>query len=173
MPDPEWKKEFWEEDWFLGDTYITAIGQGNVLMTPLQVHQMMSLVASGGNWCRPFLLKETGEDCQRFDIHEDSLRLVIKGLEGVTDTGGTAFPFFDYQIKGKRIKVGGKTGTAEFGDPDPPEGGEGKTHAWFTIMAPLENPEIVVTVLLEAAGQGSDQAAPVAKEVLDYWFSRQ
>lgn len=64
----------------------------------------------------------------------------------------------------KRIEVGCKTGTAEFGHP------QNKTHAWFTVFAPYDNPEIAITVLLEAGGEGSNVAAPVAKEILEYFF---
>jgi len=86
------------------------------------------------------------------------------------------------ELSGILVPVACKTGTAEFGDS------EGKTHAWFTVYAPLPDdlnvvngqtadvltgtPEIVLTVLLEEAGEGSAKAAPIAKEILEYWFSR-
>jgi len=167
MPSPEWKEEFKGEQWFLGDTYITAIGQGDILMTPLQVNQMMSLLANGGKWCRPQILKAEAEDCQKLDISAKTLELVTEGLRQVCEAGGTAWPFFEFKVKGERVYIAGKTGTAEFGDP------EERTHAWFSGFAPIEEPQIVVTVLLEAAGEGSDQAAPVVKDLLSYWFSRQ
>lgn len=177
MPDPDWKKRQINEAWYLGDTYISAIGQGNILMTPIQVNQMMSVVASGGQWCRPHLIKSEirstkSEICRKMDIHEKTLALVKEGLKQVTETGGTAFPFFEFKVKGERIYVGGKTGTAEFG-PDVTSGqAEKRTHAWITVMAPVDKPQIVATVLLEAAGEGSYQAAPVAKDLLTYWFER-
>jgi len=167
MPDPDWKKEFKGEEWYLGDTYITAIGQGDILMTPLQVNQMMSVIASGSKWCQPHLLKSEEDYCRNLDINDKTLELLIEGLKQVCETKGTAWPFFEFEVKGERIYVAGKTGTAEFGDPDD------ETHAWFTGFAPVEKPQIVVTVLLEAAGEGSYQAAPVVKELLSYWFSRQ
>lgn len=167
MPDPEWKKEYKGEDWYLGDTYISAIGQGNILMTPLQVNQMASVIASGGQLCQPHVNKALEVKCQKLDISEKTLNLVTEGLKQVCEPGGTAWPFFNFQVKGKKVAVAGKTGTAEFGHP------EDKTHAWFTAFAPAEKPEIVVTVLLEEGGEGSYQAAPVAKELLSYWFGRQ
>lgn len=159
MPDPEWKQMVKKEDWFLGDTLISAIGQGDILMTPLQVNQMTALIAAAGKACRPHLAGEA--DCRNLDINQETIGLITDGMKQVTQAGGTAFPFFDFPFP-----VAGKTGTAEYGDKD-------KTHAWFTGFAPADKPNIVVTVLLEGAGEGSAQAAPVAKELLAYWFSRQ
>jgi penicillin-binding protein 2 len=159
MPDPEWKKAVKKEDWYLGDTIISSIGQGNILTTPLQVNQMMSVIAARGKWCQPHLVEK--KTCRSLDIQPKSIDLVTRGLIAVTQTGGTAYPFFDFPFK-----IAGKTGTAEFGDKD-------HTHAWFSGFGPADEPSIVVTVLLEGAGEGSAEAAPVAKELLAYWFSRQ
>jgi len=172
MPTPDWKEEYKGEDWYLGDTYITAIGQGNILMTPLQVNRMAGVIASNGKLCQPLVVAHETEDgkqgnCQQLDISDKTLASIKEGMKQVCETGGTAWPFFEFKVKGNRIYVVGKTGTAEFGDV------EERTHAWFTGFAPAEEPEIVITVLLEAAGEGSYQAAPVAKELLSYWFSRQ
>jgi len=167
MPDSKWKEEFKGEQWYLGDTYISAIGQGDILMTPLQVNQMMSVIAGGSKWCQPYLLKTDKDMCRRLDISKESLGLVIEGLKQVAETGGTAWPLFEFEVKGERIYVAAKTGTAEFGDP------KERTHAWLTSFAPVDKPQIVVTVLREAAGQGSYEAGPVVKELLTYWFSRQ
>ena len=164
MPDPAWKKEVMKEDWYTGDTFITAIGQGHVLATPMQINQMMSIVASGGRLCQPHLA--SGVNCKKLDISQKTLDLVTEGLKQVCETGGTAWPFFD-----GKISVAGKTGTAEFGSDAKSE--KGQTHAWFTGFAPTDKPQIVVTVLLEGAGEGSYQAAPVAKDLLTYWFARE
>lgn len=177
MPTPEWKKEFWDESWFLGDTYISSIGQGNILMTPLQVNQMTSVIASRGKWCKPHL-RQAKVKCQNLDISDKSLDLVTEGMKQVCEAKGTAWPMFDFKVTPRRqgsagqedqvIPVAGKTGTAEFGAKDDTE-----THAWFTAFAPIEKPQLVVTVLREGAGEGSDQAAPVVRDLLSYWFSRQ
>lgn len=168
MPDPEWKKDFWDESWFLGDTYISAIGQGNILMTPLQVNQMMSVIASRGKWCQPHLNLGLEIKCQPLDISTKTLDLVTEGLRQVCETGGTAYPMFDFMVKGEKILVAGKTGTAEFGAKENKE-----THAWFSAFAPIDEPQIVVTVLKEAGGQGSDEATPIVRDLFKYWFSRQ
>ncbi|MEA3355599.1 MAG: penicillin-binding transpeptidase domain-containing protein [Patescibacteria group bacterium] len=185
MPNPDWKKEFIGEDWYLGDTYISSIGQGNILMTPLQVNQMTSVIASRGKWCQPYIKVKpfkgvTLPRCQELDISQSSLDLVTEGMKQVCESGGTAWPFFNFSVKGNRIYVAGKTGTAEFGEIGASDIKAGKTHAWFTGFAPLpsgrdkpvEKPNIVMTVLMEAGGEGSNQAAPVARDLLNYWFNR-
>ena len=80
--------------------------------------------------------------------------------------GGTAFPLFNFQPEGlpRWSGVACKTGTAEFGDP------AHRTHAWLTAFAPIDDPQIVVTALVEAGGEGSRIAAPIVKKVLEEWF---
>ncbi|KKS80676.1 MAG: Penicillin-binding protein 2 [Candidatus Beckwithbacteria bacterium GW2011_GWA2_43_10] len=173
IPDPKWKETVLKDQWYLGDTYISAIGQGNILTTPIQLNQMIGVIASRGKLCRPYLVKseirnpKSEKFCKQLDIQEKTLNLVTEGLKQVCESGGTAWPFFDFKVKDKRIYVAGKTGTAEFTDS------KNRTHAWFSGFAPADKPEIVVTVLLEGAGEGSYQAAPLAKEILTYWFARQ
>lgn len=171
VPSPLWKEREKGERWFLGNTYHFAIGQSDLEVTPLQVAQMTGVAAEDGNLCRPHILldrEEEDELCQGIELEAETLRLVKEGMVEACLSGGTAFPFFNFGIKEggqlKRIEVGCKTGTAEYGNP------EGRTHAWFTVYAPAQDPEIVVTVLLEGAGEGSYQAAPVAKEFLEYYF---
>jgi len=88
-----------------------------------------------------------------------SLKLVKEGMKEACSPKGTAFPFFDF-----KPQVACKTGTAEFGDP------EGETHAWLTAFAPFDKPDIVATALIEKGGEGSDVAAPVVKEIMNYYF---
>ena len=150
------------ERWFLGNTYHYAIGQGDLQVTPMQVQGMTTVVANGGKKC-PFKIIDNGkliiDNCEDLGISEETLKLVKEGMMAACAPGGTAFPFFDF-----KPQVACKTGTAQFGDP------QDRTHAWFTVFAPANDPQIVVTVLLEAAGEGSYQAAPVARKLLDYWF---
>lgn len=160
VPNPEWKKLQKTEAWYLGDTYITAIGQGNLLTTPLQVNQLAAIVASGGQFCQPHLAQKDKDDfCHQLEIKKEHLDLVKEGMKQACEEKGTTSAFVDFEPP-----VACKTGTAEIGDP------QDRTHAWFTVFAPVENPEIVVTVLLEKAGEGSKEAAPVAKKILDYYF---
>jgi len=160
VPTPQWKKENKLEGWYLGDTFITAIGQGNLQLTPLQVNAMAAVIAAQGNLCQPQLLKDQQASCLDLQLKTETLDLVKEGMKQACQSGGTGWPFFTFSPQ-----VGCKTGTAEFADP------QERTHAWFSVFAPWDKPEIVLTVLLEGAGEGSEQAAPVAKELLKYWFA--
>ena len=155
VPDPS------TGQWFLGNTYHFAIGQADLLTTPLQVNMMASVIANNGRLCRPFITHSLGINCQDLQLKPETLRLVKEGMEEACSPGGTAFPLFNFQPA-----VACKTGTAEFGDP------AGRTHAWLTAFAPADEPEIVVTALVEAGGEGSRVAAPIVKKVMEEWFGR-
>ncbi len=162
VPDPEWKERAKGESWFLGNTYHFAIGQADLLATPLQVNLMTSVIANNGKLCSPEVVKlETNGGCQDLQLKEKTLKLVKEGMKEACSTGGTAFPFFEFSPQ-----VACKTGTAEFADP------EGRTHAWLTAYAPADDPEIVVTALVEAGGEGAYVAAPIVKKVMEAWFTR-
>ena len=92
-------------------------------------------------------------------MKQTNIDLIKEGMKEVCSPGGTAFPFFEFQPQ-----VACKSGTAEFVNA------EGKTHAWLTSFAPVDNPEIVATALLEGGGEGSYVAAPVAKKLMEAWF---
>ncbi len=220
VPDPSWKDltfstpgdlEARNNVWYIGDTYHMAIGQGYLLTTPLQVNTWTNVIANGGKLCRPTIEKvQSGkskvERCKDLGLKRETIRLITEGMRQACTSGGTGWPLFNFKVQSSKFKVEDnessrsaqtlgvsvpvacKTGTAEFGDP------QNKTHAWFTVFAPLPvplgrdstgqapsspnqevltgNPEISITVLLEGAGQGSDVAAPIAKKILEEWFSR-
>lgn len=162
---PEWKQKTRGEGWFLGNTYHMSIGQGDLDLTPLGVNLMTGVVANGGKICIPRVLRIGFEntpyeaECRDVGIKKEYLDLVKKGMIGACSTGGTAYPFFGF-----KPTVACKTGTAEVGD-------DGKTtHAWFTVFAPADDPQIVLTVLVERGGEGSAVAAPIAKEILKEYF---
>lgn len=161
MPEPQWKEDFKGEDWFLGDTFISAIGQGDILMTPLAVNLMTGVVANGGRLCQPQVKAGEEPKCEDLKIKLENLNLVKEGMREVCSEGGTAPVFFDF-----KPQVACKTGTAEIAKDKNP-------HAWFTVFSPVDEPEIVLTVILEEAGEGSEKAAPVAKKVLEEWFKNQ
>jgi penicillin-binding protein 2 len=159
LPDPSWKAAVKGERWFLGNTYHMAIGQGDLTATPLQVNMWTSVFANGGKLCRPFVVSSQREqECVDLNLSQESLELVRAGMIAACSAGGTGYPFFDFEPR-----VACKTGTAETFEDE-------ETHAWFSAYAPLESPEIVVTVLVERGGEGSKVAAPVAREVFDWWF---
>ena len=195
MPDPEWRKRVKGEDWYLGNTYHIAIGQGDILMTPLQVNALTNVIADNGQLCKPKLLltgnifSQKDSQCEKLGISSETIKIVKEGMKEACQTGGTAWPLFNFKIENSRLGIDGvnflesfestmsarkmvevvtacKTGTSEFGDP------KGKTHAWFTIFAPVSDPQISVTVLVEGGGEGSSVAAPIAKKILEAWFKR-
>jgi penicillin-binding protein 2 len=159
LPSPEWKKAMKGERWFLGNTYHMAIGQGDLTTTVLEANIITSVIASDGQLCTPHVVSEK-QECREIGIKKETLDEIKNGMLGACSEGGTAYPFFDFGVK-----VACKTGTAETNEED-------VTHAWFTVMAPAESPEIVVTVLVEKGGEGSKVAAPIAREILDYWMVR-
>lgn len=160
IPDPAWKRQVKGELWFLGDTYNASIGQGDVAVTPLAANVLTSVIANSGQICKPYLNSANKVDCKSLNLKSKNINLIKEGMTEACSTGGTGFPFFDFEPK-----VACKTGTAETGDLD-------KTHAWFTAFAPIDNPKMVIDVIVEKAGQGSEVAAPIAKEILNYYFGK-
>jgi len=185
VPSDFWKREIIGDRWFLGDTYNLSIGQGYLLTTPLQMNLATSVFANGGNLCKPQLLKLTAkhnqellEDsqpkCTSLNLSKKTLSTIREGMKQACESGGTGWPFFNFGVSDdgatssadlKRIHVGCKTGTAEAPGADLP-------HAWFTIFAPFDKPEIALTVMVEESGEGSNIAAPIAKEILKFYFER-
>jgi len=157
LATPEWKERVIGERWFLGNTYHMSIGQGDMTTTPLQGNVLTSVIASGGSICIPHLQK-SGQNCKKLAISPHTIETVKEGMIQACTTGGTAYPFFDFTPQ-----IACKTGTAETNEED-------VTHAWFTLFAPVEKPEIVLTVLVEKGGEGSKVAAPIARKIMDYWF---
>lgn len=156
VPSPEWKKAVKGERWFLGNTYHMAIGQGDLESTVLQVNAMTASLATG-SLCK-LHIAQSDPECSNLDVSTQTLADIRSGMEKACSEGGTAYPFFGFSPQ-----VACKTGTAETWNDE-------ETHAWFTVYGPVENPEIVVTVLVENGGEGSQVAAPIAREIFDWWF---
>ena len=170
VPDPTWKEKTTGERWYLGNTYNTSIGQGDLAITPIEIHTAITAIAAEGSLCTPHLVNgnnlngqaNKGSGCRDLGIRTENINLVKDGMKKVCSTGGTGYTFFDF--KGKfGIDVACKTGTAQIGSKD-------KTNAWFTAYAPVEDPEIIVTVLVEEGGEGSKVAGPIARNIFDFWF---
>lgn len=162
VPSDAWKRKTFGQGWYPGDTLHMAIGQGFVLTTPLQVLGITSFIATEGTLYKPQLIMNDfkPEILVSNITSSGNIKLIKEGLKLVPKSGGTAWPFFTFPIE-----TAGKTGTAEFGDP------KGRTHAWYTSFAPAEDPKIVLTILIEAGGEGSSVAAPIAKEIYRWYFS--
>ncbi|MEI6532733.1 MAG: penicillin-binding transpeptidase domain-containing protein [Candidatus Roizmanbacteria bacterium] len=200
IPFPFWKEDVIRDKWYTGDTYNMSIGQGYILTTPLQVARATMPFANGGYMCKPLLLKIGSDvsseyriyakpDCKKMPITNENLQTIREGMISACKTGGTGWPFFNFgvhtatpsgtiKVQGSPtlsvasnsaslspIQVGCKTGTAESKPGKQP-------HAWFTVFAPADNPEIVLTVFVEEGGQGSDVASPIAKNILQRYFER-
>lgn len=163
IPNPQWKESIRGERWFLGNTYHMSIGQGDVLTTVLGVNIETSVIASNGLICTPKVFGDP--NCKSINLKQDTINIIKAGMIDACSTGGTAFPFFD-----SSPRVACKTGTAETFEED-------KTHAWLTVFGPVSKedepaqfPEIVLTLLYEKGGEGSRDAAPLAREIFDYYF---
>ena len=186
IPTAAWKKMAKGVSWQEGETLSIAIGQGFNLVTPLQINQMTAVLANGGILYRPQLIEnildQEGNVVSRLEPIVDGeiigmeryLQLIRKGLVGaVNDKHGTG-----KSARLKEVTVGGKTGTAqvvtmkkyeETAEEDVPY--KYRDHAWFTSFAPADKPEIAVTVMVEHGGHGGSAAGPVAKKVLERYFS--
>jgi penicillin-binding protein 2 len=189
VPTQEWKLKNIGEQWYLGDTYHYGIGQGYLLTTPLQVNSWTQAIANDGTLYRPhLLLSQTPQIISSNLLDSHSSDLIKEGMVEACSPGGVAWPLFNYEIKNAKLPIDGKnilgvdpasgsadmrhvvlackTGTAENG------GADTISHAWITLFAPAYNPQIVITVLSENSGEGSNIAGPIAKQILDNWFGR-
>jgi penicillin-binding protein 2 len=168
MPTAQWKKENKKIPWYLGDTFMTAIGQGFVTTTPIQMATVMATFANGGKVYRPILVHQEQEPVDILIIKPETSRLVREGLAGVVnEPSGTA--------KGARSSltiVGGKTGTAQVvGKKKGLTGERFMDHAWFVAFAPVQDPEIALAVFVEHGGGGGAVAAPIAKKAIDAYMT--
>jgi len=171
IPDKEWKEQSGREEWYLGDTYHLSIGQGDILVTPLQMAVAIAAIANGGTLYQPRLVsqvvdleKKVIEDelvkvIRENFIQEKYIKVIQEGMrQAVLD--GSAQGLADLPVE-----VAGKTGTAQFGN-------QGETHSWFVGFAPYQDPEIALVVLVEGGGEGHRTAVPIAKEMLEWYFSQ-
>ena len=189
VPTPQWKRLTYQETWTTGNTYNFAIGQGDLLATPLQMASAMAIVANGGTLYQPQVIHHiadaegniivpfTAKEIHRLDIAESIWQIVREGLDlAVSETGTGRYA----QLEELGINVAGKTGTAEYCDDialkagrcDVAVGETLPTHAWFMSYAPVEAPEIVVLAWVYDGGEGSVISAPIAHDVMDSYFRR-
>jgi penicillin-binding protein 2 len=175
VPTASWKYEALGEPWVLGDTYNMAIGQGFITATPLQVATATNAFANGGTLYRPqvarALVDQNGRTVREF-APQVIRRLPLSEanwqvLRDAMEAGYTISPLLRHlRIPG--LRVAGKTGTAEFHGPRN-EKGELPTHGWYTGFAPVDKPEIAVTVFVEL-GTGTNEAAPIATRIFRKYF---
>jgi penicillin-binding protein 2 len=184
IPSTEWKKKRTGDVWRTADNYMNSIGQGFVLVSPIQQSQMIAAIANGGRFYRPHILKKTrnretgevrefpAEPLRQTEFDEETLDLVRKALLGVTsEPKGTA-----HGAATPLAAVAGKTGTAQVISQKIAGmklHGKSEDHAWFVAYAPFEDPKIAVAILVEHGGHGGAAAAPVAKKVIEAFMKNE
>jgi penicillin-binding protein 2 len=175
VPDDQWKRINYGEQWVTGDTYNAVIGQGFVLVTPLQLLNATVAIANGGTLYRPQLVQQLLDSegnvvgdlapdvIRQIPVSEYNIELVREGMRAAV-TRGTA-----HRINLAEVEVAGKTGTAEYPGPRDEEGIL-PTHAWFTTFAPYDEPEIAMVVFVSGGHEGAKVAVPIAARIMRAYF---
>ncbi|KKQ80505.1 MAG: Penicillin-binding protein 2 [Parcubacteria group bacterium GW2011_GWC2_38_7] len=169
LPTPEWKEETKNEAWYIGDTYHLSIGQGDLLVTPLQIANYTAVFANKGTLYKPHLvnyyfdqdsqesLAVEPEVLNENFIKENNIETVRQGMQQAVTSGSARI------LGSLPVSAGAKTGTAQWNlDEDP--------HAWFTAFAPYDNAEISITVLVEEGEEGSQITAYIVNDFLNWYF---
>lgn len=157
LPSKAWKEKTKKERWYIGDTYHLGIGQGDILVTPVQVATATAALVNGSALPEVYFTVDETSQLRPLPFRPNVVQIVREGMrKTVTDGSGKRLATFP-------IPLAGKTGTAQVG-------GEATPHAWFTSFGPYEAPELGVTVLLENAGEGDDAAVPFAEGIWRWWY---
>ena len=176
IPFPEWKKEVKKEPWWDGDTYNLSIGQGDIKVTPLQVANAFAAIANGGTLYKPRVVKEIvdseknlieeikSEILREGFIDPENLEIVREGMRRAV-TGENSPYASSVLLNSLPVSAAAKTGTAQTSRPD-------YYHNWVTVFAPYNDPQIVLTIMIENVKGLQSAALPVAKEVLEWYFSK-
>ena len=176
VPTPEWKKKTRNAAWYPGETISVGIGQGPLQVTPLQISVVTALVANRGIRIRPHLLfgdaSPNGQQEERVSIESGVFDKVIEGMWRSVNEQGTG-----QAARIENFNVCGKTGSSqtvssEKAEKMAPQMKQKKTHSWFTGFAPRDNPQVVVTVLVEFGGLGGATAAPLAQRIFALYQSK-
>lgn len=187
LPSRAWKLGSRGEPWYPGDTVNIGIGQGDILVTPLQLATAVAVLANRGGTVTPHMLKQNPlvtRNNQLPDIDlipEQAWELVIKSMEKVVHRGNQGFgengTAWAYIGRGIEYRMAGKSGTAQVvgiaqGELYDAEliAERNRKHAWFIAFAPVDDPKIALAVLVENGGGGSEFASPVARKILDYYL---
>jgi penicillin-binding protein 2 len=173
VPSEEWVQRVFHRKWYAGETISVAIGQGAVTATPLQLAHTIGGIAMGGVFKQPHLLKDApnvGEE--RFNISDSTVEKVTDAMYGVVNEAhGTAGA-----LKLTGVDFSGKSGTAQLINYDLRsklgKAKQFKDNSWFVGYAPRRTPEIVVSVLVQAGGHGSEAAGPVVRDVVKAYYDK-
>jgi penicillin-binding protein 2 len=184
LPSQEWKQRRFKQKWFVGDTISVGIGQGYNLATPLQLAFATAILANDGKVFRPHVVKQI-QDSQteavtviepqpraELPLSSENIKRVRDAMIDVTKPGGTAA----YAGMNAKYLFAGKTGTAQVIGMKGQKYEESKVnerhrdHALFIAYAPADDPKIALAILVENGGHGSSTAAPIARQVLDFYL---
>ena len=167
IPDGEWKKARFKQDWRLGDSLNTAIGQGFVLSTPLQLACLCGSIASGGKLFTPRIVGS--KEASRIDVEQEHIEFLRASMINVINApSGTAYA---HRIQHPDWMMAGKTGTSQVrskvGETDLSTSvpWESRNHALFIGYAPVHDPRFAISVVVDHGGGGGSAAAPVAREL--------
>lgn len=175
IPSPEWKRQVKQEGWWDGDTYNLSIGQGDIMITPLQVAVSFAAIANKGTLYKPKAVKEI-RDSEKNLIQEikpeiisqdfispENLDIVRQGMRKAV-TGVNAPQASSVLLNSLPVTSAAKTGTAQTGLPN-------YYHNWITVFAPYDDPEIVLVIMIENVYKAQVAALPTARNVLNWYFS--
>jgi penicillin-binding protein 2 len=170
-PNKEWKEKKYNEPWYVGETVITSIGQGNMLVTPLQMAKYTSYIATG-KLPKPHFYKANYEEPKELDINKNNLDVIRKGMfDVVYSEKGSAKKHIN-----SKVIIGAKTGTAQVVSIPQSEKVRMKeselqfferSHSWMTTYGPFDNPKYVVTVMVEHGGYGGEATGAIVSKIYD------
>jgi len=170
VPSREWKQETLETIWMPGDTYNLSIGQGFLGVTPLEINNSFVSLINGGQLLKPRLVKQVITEDKKvlenygievigeLPINEDNLNVVMQGMKGTVEYGTAS------TLNSLPVSAGAKTGTAQAAK-------DGYYHNWITVFAPYEDPEIVITLMVENVQELYTVVLPTARDVLQWYFN--
>lgn len=173
VPSEEWVQRVYHHKWYPGSTISVSIGQGSVMVTPLQVAYVIGGIASGGDFKQPHLLKDAPSVGQkRAELSENTVEQVTQGMYGVVnEAGGTG-----QSVKLQGIEFCGKSGTAQmmsYAAASRLGLGKGKNDGWFVGFAPRRNPEIVVAAVVEDTSEhGGTTSGPVVRDIVKAYYDK-
>ena len=170
-PNKEWKEKKFNEPWYVGETVITSIGQGNMLVTPLQMARYTSYIATG-RLPKPHYYKANYEEPKELDMNKNHLDVIRKGMFDVAySEKGSAKKYIN-----SKVTIGAKTGTAQVVSISQSEKVRMKeselqyferSHSWMTTYGPFDNPKYVVTVMVEHGGYGGEATGAIVSKIYD------
>jgi len=169
LPTPEWKEKTKNEPWYIGDTYHLSIGQGDLLVTPIQIADYTSFFANSGTLYKPHLVNRFYDQNTQSTVNvepeilnsnfikQNNIDIVRQGMRLAVTNGSARI------LNSLPVSSGAKTGTAQWKLDQPP-------HAWFTAFAPYNDAEIAITVLVEEGKEGSQITAFIVNDFLNWYF---